>query len=120
MTAICTAFVALLVTGFQHRRDLAEMLRSAMARPAFITGAGQAGQADVLRPLDPRSGFADARIGLMLFASYNNDICRRSLFDNRTGVSAAAGHIHCGQLPEQQSDQIGQERALAMLKAFRK
>jgi hypothetical protein len=91
-----------------------------MSRPAFIRGGGLPGQADVMRPLDPRSGFADARVGLMLFASYNSDVCRRALFDNRTGVSAEAGKIHCGQLPEQQGDQLGQERALAMLKAFRK
>jgi hypothetical protein len=56
----------------------------------------------------------------MLFASYNSDVCRRALFDNRTGVSAEAGKIHRGQLPQQQGDQLGQERALAMLKAFRK
>jgi hypothetical protein len=120
VTALCTTFAALLATGFQHRRDLAELLSSAMSRPAFIRGGGLPGQADVMRPLDPRSGFADARVGLMLFASYNSDVCRRALFDNRTGVSAEAGKIHCGQLPEQQGDQLGQERALAMLKAFRK
>ena len=100
VTAICTAFAALLATGFQHRRDLAELLSSAMSRPAFITGAGRAAQADLLRPLDPRSEFPAAQVGLMLFASYNSDICRRALFDNRTGVSADAGQIHCGQPPE--------------------
>jgi hypothetical protein len=63
-----------------------------------------------MRPLDPRSGFADARVGLMLFASYNSDVCRRALLDNRTGVSAEAGKIHCGQLPEQQ----GGEHFLAL------
>jgi hypothetical protein len=117
VAAICTAFAALLATGFQHKRDLAELL--AMSRPAFIAGAGQAGQADVMRPLDPRSDFPTARVGLMLFASHNSEMCRRALFDNRTGVSTDAGQIHCGQSPED-GDQVGQERALALLRAFRK
>jgi hypothetical protein len=44
VTALCTAFAALLATGFQHRRDLAELLSSAMSRPAFIRGGGCRGK----------------------------------------------------------------------------
>jgi hypothetical protein len=120
VTAICVGFAALLAAGLQHRRDLSEFFRSAMTRSALIGGTGAPGQSDRLRPVDPRSSFVEARVGLMLFAAYNNDICRRVMFDNRTGVWSEAGHIHCGQPPEQASDQLGQERALMLLKAFRK
>ena len=120
LTAMCVAFAALLTAGLHHRRDLSEFFHAAMSRQASLGGAGAGGQADVLRTLDPRSSFGQARVGLMLFAAYNTDTCRRVMFDNRTGVWSEAGNIHCGQPPEPGSDQIGQERALALLKAFRK
>lgn len=120
VAAICAAFVAMLVSGFQHRRDLGELLRAAMARPAFLAGMAQAGHTGVLRPHDPRSGFVETPIGLLLFASLDSDICRRVLFDNRTGFTAEAGRISCGQQPDQPVERLGVERMLAMSKAFRK
>ena len=120
VTAICAGFAALLVIGLHHRRDLSEFFRSAMTRSALIGGTGGLGQSDMLRPVDPRSSFIEARVGLMLFAANNNDTCRRVMFDNRTGVWSEAGQVHCGQPPEPGSDQLGQERALMLLRAFRK
>lgn len=117
---IGAGFAALLVSGFHHRRDLAEFLKAAASRPAFVTGAGQAGETEVLRPHDPRSAFPAAQVGLMLFASYNTDFCRRVLFDNRTGKSYDAGQGYCGLQPEAPAEHLGTERILAMGKAFRR
>ena len=73
-----------------------------------------------LRPLDPGAGFSQGQIGRLAFGSYNTDLCRHALFDNRTGALAEAGQAYCGVVPQLSSDHIGQERALNLLKSFRK
>jgi hypothetical protein len=121
--AICAVFGALLATGFQHRRDLTELLRAAFSQSQPLASrvtAGRTQAAWVLRPIDPASEFIQAPVGLMFYSSYSSDVCRRVLFDNRTGVTYEAGYGHCGLQNPQQPEHLGVERMLAMSKAFKK
>jgi hypothetical protein len=123
--AIFSVFVGLLAVAAVSSRDWSEFLQGAASRPfgqgnqAGVAGSGH-GQGDSMRLLDPSTGFAQSRVGHMLFPSASSDTCKRMAFDNRTGASVEAGRVHCGLAPETQSDQIGQERAQQMLRAFRK
>jgi hypothetical protein len=125
--AICSAFAALLAVGFTSSRDLSAFLRAAVSGAASYIppspspwpgkmGRGEASEG--LRTLDPATDFVHNRVGQLLFSSYDTDMCRRVLFDNRSGTFIEAGTIYCGPIPE--ADRIGQERAQQMLKSFRK
>ena len=76
VSAICVPFIALLVAGFHHRRDLADMLKVTFANSqskalgARVSAARTGDAPLVLRPLDPSSGFAETPVGVMLYASY--------------------------------------------------
>jgi hypothetical protein len=124
VAAIVLSFAVLLASGLHHKRDLGEMLVSAVSRIGTSPGKGhpwqdRAAQGEGLRLHDLRSGFAEARIGMLLFAEPDNDLCRRMTFDNRTGALTDAGFGHCGQTAER-GEQQAQDRANAMRKAFRK
>ncbi len=124
VAAIILSFAVLLASGLHHRRDLGEMLASAVSRLGTSAGKGQpwrgrTAPGEGLRPHDPRSGFVEARIGMLLFADPDSDMCRRMTFDNRTGAAVEAGIGHCGQAAER-AEQQSHDRANAMRKAFRK
>ena len=125
VTAICAIFGALLLAGFQHRRHLAEMLRTTFTQSHSKSlgnrvNAARGGEAQVLRPLDPASGFAETPIGVMLHSSLDAETCRRVLFDNRTGLAYDDGHGHCGLQPTPPAEHLGVERIQAMSRAFRR
>jgi hypothetical protein len=125
VTAICAIFAVLLAAGFQHRRDLADMLRTTFAKSHSKSlgnrvNAARSGEVQVLRPLDPASGFAETPIGVMLHASSDAETCRRVLFDNRTGLAYDDGHGHCGLQPTPPAEHLGMERIQAMSRAFRR
>jgi hypothetical protein len=109
--AILSVFIGLLAAAAVFSRDWTEFLQVTLSRQ---------GQGDSLRVLDPGADFAQKRLGHMLFPSPNSDICKRMQFDNRTGTTLEAGQVTCGLVPETPPDQIGQERAQQMLRAFRK
>jgi hypothetical protein len=125
--AIFSVFVGLLAVAAVSSRDWSEFLQGVASRPggfgqgnqASVAGSGN-GQGESMRLVDPSTGFAQSRVGHMLFPSTSSDTCKRMTFDNRTGTSVEAGRVYCGLVPETQSDQIGQERAQQMLRAFRK
>jgi hypothetical protein len=75
-------------------------------------------QTEELRLLHPQAEFPRTRLATMTFSSRASDMCPRAVFDNRTGLSFDAGEIFCGSNPP--DDQIGQERTLSLLRAFRK
>jgi hypothetical protein len=125
VTAIVALFGALLAAGFQHRRDLADVLRTTFVKSnskslGSRVSAARTGEAQVLRPLDPASGFAETPVGVMLHSSLDTDTCRRVLFDNRTGLAYDDGHGHCGLQPTPPPEHLGVERIQAMSKAFRR
>jgi hypothetical protein len=86
-----------------------------------LSGSGRqpAKPAEALREIDPVSRFTQTRVGHLLFSISNSDMCRRVLFDNRTGETWAGGQVPCGQAPDAPvADQ--QERGNAMMRAFRR
>jgi hypothetical protein len=121
--AMCGVFATLLAASFQSGRELTGIVRAAMSGTVvFGTRAPATKPSDALRVLDPVAA-SQTRVGYLLFSAYDTDMCRRVLFDNYTGASVDAGQIFCGQTPEPPSNQathMGQERALALLKSFRK
>jgi len=121
--AIFSVFVGLLAVAAVSSRDWSEFLQGAVSRPGGF-GHGGAGsgnrQGESMRLVDPSTGFAQTRVGNMLFPTVNTDSCKSMTFDNRTGTAAETGRVHCGITQDSQSDQIGQERAQQMLRAFRK
>ena len=126
--AIFSVFIGLLAAAAVFSRDWSEFMRGASSRSmgagqgrASVPGqSSQPGQTDELRLVDPGAGFAQTRVGDMLFPSHNSDMCKRMTFDNRTGTAIETGRVYCGQPVENPADQIGQERAQQMLRAFRK
>jgi hypothetical protein len=127
--AISAAFAALLTVGFHSSRDLTAFLRAAVSVSASylppssssMPGRVVRGEArEELRTLDPAANFLQTRVGQLLFSNYDTDVCRRVLFDNRSGTFIEAGSVFCGPVPEPAPDRIGQERAQQLLKSFRK
>ena len=120
VVAICAAFAGMIAAGVHSAREFSHLLFGASSGRT-VRGAGAPSEwAGDLRPLEPGDGFSQTRVGHLLISSHNKDECRRLLFDNRTGIFLDAGYVLCGQIPETPSDQLGQERAQTMLKAFRK
>jgi hypothetical protein len=119
------AFAILIYLGTQSGRDLlfgsTGVLQLSGATPRAVRSPARPPESfEMLHMLDPSDDFPQSQVGHLLFTSYNSDMCRRLLFDNRTGALSAAGQIYCGQTPQQSSNQIGQARAQTLLKSFRK
>ncbi len=118
LVAICLGFAALLAAGLHSGRDLASMLSATFAKPSHVGADAQGrGAPGVAAAAD--NGFSGTRVGQLLFSSYRSDVCRRVLFDNRTGFSYEAGRIECGVLAEAAADPA-HDRAEALRRAFRK
>jgi len=124
--AIGTLFAVAVYAGVNSSRYWDELFRIVMLRSeqgwsgTNLKGTLRPGTDEGLRLLNPRDSFAQARVGLLKFSTHNSDMCRRVRFDNRTGALADAGLTVCGGLADAPDDYVGQERALAMQRAFRK
>jgi hypothetical protein len=125
---ISAIFGVLIYLGTQSGRDL--MFGSTgFLQSSKGTGTGQPSRqtakqpgepADALRMANPLDAFPQKQVGRMLFTSSNSDICRRMLFDNRTGAVIEAGHTSCSPAASDAGDQVGQARAQTLLRSFRK
>jgi hypothetical protein len=126
---IISAFFGVLIyLGTQSGRDL--LLGSAgFLQSSKGTGTGQSSKqsskqsaepVDGMRMVDPLDGFPQKQVGHMLFTSSNSDVCRRMLFDNRTGAVTEAGQTFCGPTASYAADQVGQARVQSLLRSFRK
>ena len=104
--AMCVAFATMLVAGVQAGREFT----------AFWRSGGSHAPSAASTVLDPVAHFPQTRVGQLLFASYDDDACRRVLFDNRTGAMVEAGHIFCAQVPTRTV--TGADRMLALRKSF--
>ncbi len=125
IVAIATLFAAAAYAGVHSTRYWDELFRIVMSRSELSSSQHpgrnpRQGPNEALRLLDPRDSFANARVGLLKFATHNSDMCRRVMFDNRTGSLTDAGLTACGKFADAPDDYTGQERALAMQRAFRK
>jgi hypothetical protein len=107
-------FVVMITVGIWLGRDIL------LPRRGAVEADSRQIRAELLQPLDSRSAFAEKQIGSLLFSTNNTDVCRRALFDNRTGVVGETSQVYCMQQQETPAERPGQDRANSMLKAFRR
>ena len=70
---------------------------------------------------DPVARFAQTRTGHLLLPSQSGGLCRRVLFENRTGALLDAGEVPCG--PSDVPPEVltnGADRLMAVRKAFQR
>ena len=107
---ICTVFATVLSAGAYATSDHLGLLR--WLRQSNGNGNGSAALsspptgAASLSDDDPVKNFAKTGVGHVLFTAPSTDSCRRTLFDNRTGVTYDAGEMNCGQPPEAQNERL--------------
>jgi hypothetical protein len=114
---VSAIFGVLIYLGAQPGRDLFFRSTGVLQLPG--SGPPLPHPAEKVRVFDPVERFTQTQVGHLLFSLNNSDMCRRVLFDNRTGAMQEAGQILCGQPPEA-VEQPGQERGNAMMRAFRR
>jgi hypothetical protein len=113
---ICTVFVTVISAGAFITSDqfgLLQWLRQGNGNGNGISnGFGNIGQSNAptgfasLGNDDPVKNFAKTGVGHVLFTAPSTDNCRRTLFDNRTGMTYDAGEMSCGQAPEAQNERL--------------
>ena len=118
-------FVTLVVGGAYVTSDqvqLFDWLWRSNGSGAFanVGRADQPTGAASLPDNDPVKNFVKTGVGHVLFTGTSSDNCRRTLFDNRTGATADAGEVFCGQAPEHVMDAQSSDRLMAMRKPFRR
>jgi hypothetical protein len=106
---LCSMFAALMLAGFYFTSDTADGSRRMADRAAPKRG---------LAPNDPVARFNETHVGQLLFSSSQNDDCRRVLFDNRTGAFYEAGLVQCAQAAPSTAEVSGNDRLMAVRKAF--
>jgi hypothetical protein len=114
---VVAVFGILVYFGAQSGRDL--FFRSIGSMQWSGSGPQRGKPAEALREIDPVSRFTQTHVGHLLFSSRGSDMCRRVLFDNRTGATREAGVVVCGQ-PQDAPAADQQERGNAMMRAFRR
>jgi hypothetical protein len=114
---IGAVFGLLIYLGAQPGRDL--LFRATGVVNLSGSGTQPAKPAEARREIDPVSRFTQTRVGHLLFSIPDSEMCRRVLFDNRTGAMREAGVVVCGQ-PVETPPAEKQERGNAMMRAFRR
>jgi hypothetical protein len=110
---ICTVFASVLSAGAYVASDQFGLFQWLVhgngngfgsagnsAQSSLPTGAASLDQDD------PVKNFTKTGVGHVLFTAPSTDNCRRTLFDNRTGMSYDAGEVLCGQPPEAQNERL--------------
>ena len=118
---ICTVFATVLSAGAYATSDQLGLMQWLRQRNSSVNALNNAAQSNPptgaasMSEDDPVKNFAKTGVGHVLFTAPSTDNCRRTLFDNRTGVIYDAGEMHCGQAAEQQN-----ERLQSMSKPFKR
>jgi hypothetical protein len=120
---ISGAFAALIGAGFFAAKDPVGLFQSKSESAGTgiqtIKAVGLAG-ASALGGDDPVLRFAETKMGQVVFSASHSDMCRRVLFDNRTGARLEAGEVFCGQSQAQVVDAETSNRLQSLSKSFQR
>jgi hypothetical protein len=85
----------------------------------LLTSGGYLATRPNTAPLVVKPDDDEIYTGSILFSPHDGSLCRRLLFDNRTGQFADAGHVNCDQIYSSGAKRWSWARVQAISQGFR-